>query len=221
MKVLFVIDVQNDFITGPLGTKEAQVAVYNIRDKIKQFDGQIFATTDIHYINYPETLEGKKRKPQHLIINKESGKVINAETGEEVQSIDIVTEDGMLGSVSSTGRIVLCGANAYEEKYYFNPLFRKVPESIQKELRIICVLYTQNAGGVFTIEFEEDGTITMETNADEEDITYDEVSAGLLIGEIRRQRQDLFRALETYYKVIVLHHDISELLSEDETDDED
>ncbi|MCR5772514.1 MAG: DUF6145 family protein [Butyrivibrio sp.] len=127
----------------------------------------------------------------------------------------------MLGSVSSSGRIVLCGANAYEEKYYYNPLFKRVPESIQKELRIICVLYTQNAGGVFTIEFEEDGTITMETNADEEDITYDEVSAGLLIGEIRRQRQDLFKALETYYKVIVLHHDISELLSEDETDDED
>ncbi len=170
---------------------------------------------------HSETLEGQKREPQHLIINKETGKVINAKTGEEVQTIDIVTEDGMLGSVSASGRIVLCGANAYEEKYYFNPLFRKVPESIQKELRIICVLYTQNAGGVFTIEFEEDGTITMETNADEEDITYDEVSAGLLIGEIRRQRQDLFKALETYYKVIVLHHDISELLNEDETDDED
>ena len=86
---------------------------------------------------HSETLEGKKRKPQHLIINKESGKVINAETGEEVQSIDIVTEDGMLGSVSSSGRIVLCGANAYEEKYYFNPLFRKVPESIQKELYVL------------------------------------------------------------------------------------
>lgn len=170
---------------------------------------------------HSETLEGQKRKPQHLIINKETGKVVNAETGEEVQSIDIVTEDGMLGSVSSSGRIVLCGANAYEEKYYFNPLFRKVPESIQKELRIICVLYTQNAGGVFTIEFEEDGTITMETNADEEDITYDEVSAGLLIGEIRRQRQDLFKALETYYKVIVLHQDLSELIKEEETDDED
>ncbi|WP_242826948.1 DUF6145 family protein [Butyrivibrio sp. MC2013] len=169
-----------------------------------------------------ETLEGQKRKPQHLIINKETGKVINADSGEEVQSIDIVTEDGMLGSVSSSGRIVLCGANAYEEKYYFNPLFKKVPESIQKELRIISVLYTQNAGGVFTIEFEEDGSITMETNADEEDITYDEVSAGLLIGEIRRQRQDMFKALESYYKVIVLHQSLEEvLLTEDETDDED
>ena len=134
----------------------------------------------------------------------------------------MVTEDGMLGSVSPGGRIVLCGANAYEQKYYFNPLFKKVPESIQKELRIICVLYTQNAGGVFTIEFEEDGSITMETNADEEDITYDEVSAGLLIGEIRRQRQDMFQALESYYKVIVLHQSLSDvLLSEDETDDED
>lgn len=168
------------------------------------------------------TLDAKKRQPQHLIINKETGKVMNAQTGEEVQSIDVVTKDGMLGSVSANGRIVLCGANAYEQKYYYNPLFKKVPESIQKELHIICVLFTQEAGGVFTIEFEEDGVITMETNADEEDITYDEVSAGLMIGEIRRQRQDLFDALKSYYRVIVLHQSLSDVLSEeDETTEED
>lgn len=201
--------------------------VDKMKSEDKEFDNEITRESEeqtpesVDDTIHSETLDIKRRKPQHLIINKETGKVVNAETGEEVLSIDIVTEDGMLGSVSSSGRIVLCGANAYEQKYYFNPLFKKVPESIQKELRIISVLYTQNAGGVFTIEFEEDGSITMETNADEEDITYDEVSAGLLIGEIRRQRQDMFKALETYYKVIVLHHDISELLSEDETDDED
>ena len=52
---------------------------------------------------HSETLEGKKRKPQHLIINKESGKVINAETGEEVQSIDIVTEDGHVNTLVIEG----------------------------------------------------------------------------------------------------------------------
>ena len=85
-------------------------------------------------------------------------------------------------------RVVLCGANAYEQKYYFNPIFRQIPESIKKELNIISVLFTQEAGGIFTIVYEEDGSISIETNADEEDITYDEITAGLLVSEVRRKR---------------------------------
>ena len=154
---------------------------------------------------------------KHLIINKETGKVIDAKTGEELTDIQVVTKDGTLGSISASGRIILCGANAYEKKYYFNPLFQKIPESIQKELHIICVLFTQEAGGVFTIEFEDDGTVTMETNADADDITYDEVSAGLLIGEVRRQRQDLFEAMQMYYRIYILKENPADILTgEDE-----
>jgi hypothetical protein len=105
-------------------------------------------------------------------------------------------------------RVVLCGANAYEQKYYFNPVFRQIPESIKKELNIISVLFTQEAGGIFTIVFEEDGSVSIETNADEEDITYDEITAGLLVGEVRRKRQDLFEALEIFYRIYVLGEDI-------------
>lgn len=165
---------------------------------------------------HSDTLNADKAKGRRLIINKETGKITNAETGEEVSDIQVVTEDGSLGSVSAGGRIILCGANAYEMKYYFNPLFKKIPESIQKELHIISVLFTQEAGGIFTIEFEDDGSITMETTRDDEDITYDEVSAGLLIGEVRRQRQDLFEALQMYYRAMILHEDVSELLSEED-----
>ncbi len=114
-------------------------------------------------------------------------------------------------------RIVLCGANAYEQKYYFNKDFDKIPESIKKELHIICVLFTQEVGGIFTIVFEEDGSISLETNADEDDITYDEISSGLLIGEIRRKRQELFESLQLYYRLFIKHEDISALLTgEDE-----
>ena len=96
-------------------------------------------------------------------------------------------------------------------------MFQKIPESIQKELHIICVLFTQEAGGVFTIEFEDDGTVTMETNADADDITYDEVSAGLLIGEVRRQRQDLFEAMQMYYRIYILKENPADILTgEDE-----
>jgi len=110
-------------------------------------------------------------------------------------------------------RIVLCGANAYEQKYYFNKDFDKIPESIKKELHIICVLFTQEVGGIFTIVFEEDGSISLETNADEDDITYDEISSGLLIGEIRRKRQELFESLQLYYRLFIKHEDISALLT--------
>lgn len=113
-------------------------------------------------------------------------------------------------------RIVLCGANAYEQKYYFNKDFDKIPQSIKDELHVISVLFTQEVGGIFMIVFEEDGSISLETNADEEDITYDEVSSGLLINEIRRKRQELFESLQLYYRVFIKHEDVSALLAGDE-----
>ena len=112
-------------------------------------------------------------------------------------------------------RIVLCGANAYEQKYYFNKDFDKIPESIKNELRIISVLFTQEVGGIFTIVFEEDGSVSLETSAEEEDITYDEISSGLLINEIRRKRQELFESLQLYYRVFINKEDISQMLSDD------
>ena len=114
-------------------------------------------------------------------------------------------------------RVVLCGANAYEQKYYFNPIFRQIPESIKKELNIISVLFTQEAGGIFTIVYEEDGSISIETNVDEEDITYDEITAGLLVSEVRRKRQDLFEALGLYYRIYVLHENPADILDSDES----
>ena len=111
-------------------------------------------------------------------------------------------------------RVVLCGANAYEQKYYFNEQFKGIPDSIKDELHIICVLFTEEVGGIFTIVFDEDGAVSMETNAEEDDIYYDEISSGLLVGEIRRKRQELFESLQLYYKVFILKEDMSQLLEE-------
>lgn len=113
-------------------------------------------------------------------------------------------------------RIVLCGANAYEKKYYFNELFGGLPESVKEELHIICVLFTEEIGGVFTIEFEPWGDVELVTDAAEEDILYDEIGSGLLVNEVRRNRQELFESLKLYYKVFVLKEDAGELLEEDE-----
>lgn len=113
-------------------------------------------------------------------------------------------------------RTVLCGANAYDKKYYFNRQFEKLPQSIQEELHIICVLFTEEVGGIFTIGFEEDGSVTLQTEAAEEDYLYDEIGSGLLVSEVRRKRKDLFESLSLYYRVLVLHEDVASLLGEDE-----
>ena len=104
----------------------------------------------------------------------------------------------------NSGRVVLCGANAYEQKYYFNEKFNRIPDAIKEELHIICVLFTEEVGGIFTIVLEEDGSVSLETDAYEEDILYDEISSGLLVREIRMQRQELVEALSLYYRVFVL-----------------
>ena len=111
-------------------------------------------------------------------------------------------------------RVVLCGANAYEQKYYYNEAFKGIPQSIQEELHIICVLFTDEVGGVFTIVFEPDGSVSLETNADDDDIYYDEISSGLLVSEIRRRRRELLESLSLYYRVFVLKEDMSGLLEE-------
>ena len=70
MKVLVVVDMQNDFIDGSLGTKEAQVIVPNVAQKIKEErkNGTIVIfTRDTHQENYLQTQEGKNLPVVHCI----------------------------------------------------------------------------------------------------------------------------------------------------------
>lgn len=60
-------------------------------------------------------------------------------------------ENGWNTGKSGDGRIVLCGANSYEQKYYFNPDFKMLPKSVQEELHILCVLYTEDVGGILPL----------------------------------------------------------------------
>lgn len=111
-------------------------------------------------------------------------------------------------------RVVLCGANAYDKKYYFNEQFKGIPTSIQEELHIICVLFTEEVGGIFTIEFDENGSVELRTEYAPEDYLYDDIGSGLLVGEVRRKRQELFESLSLYYKAVILHEDMGDLLDE-------
>lgn len=67
MKVLVVVDMQNDFIDGALGTPEAAEIVPRVVQKIRDFDGRVVATRDTHEEDYLETQEGKKLPVRHCI----------------------------------------------------------------------------------------------------------------------------------------------------------
>lgn len=111
-------------------------------------------------------------------------------------------------------KVVLCGANAYEQKYYFNKEFDKVPESVKEELHIICVLFTEEVGGIFSMAFDEDGELIFETQAAPEDYLYDDIGAGLLVAKIRNTKQELLQGLSLYYRILILHEDPAELLAQ-------
>ncbi len=67
MKYLVVVDMQNDFVDGALGTKEAVAIVPNVVEKIKEFDGKVLFTRDTHHENYMETQEGKNLPVPHCV----------------------------------------------------------------------------------------------------------------------------------------------------------
>ena len=126
----------------------------------------------------------------------------------------------MEGTEADNYRIVLCGANAYEKKYYFNKKFDKIPENIKEELHIICVLFTEEVGGIFTIGFTPYGEVVTDAQKDEGDLLYDDIGAELLQKEIRRKKKEMFKALSIYFKVTFLHQDAALLLGDDDEEED-
>ena len=110
----------------------------------------------------------------------------------------------------NAGRTVLCGANSYPKKYYLNPDFRKLPESVKEELQILCVTITEEAGGILTLEYDEDGTLEFRTAADDADYLFDDIACGMKIAHARFEKQELLEALELYYRVVFLGKAVEE-----------
>ena len=105
-------------------------------------------------------------------------------------------------------KVVLCGANSYTEKYYLNPDFEQLPESIKNELKILCVLYVHDVGGILTLVFEENGELCFEVTSEEGDPMFDEIGSRLKIKQIQQGKQDLLQSLQLYYQVFFLGEEL-------------
>jgi hypothetical protein len=117
--------------------------------------------------------------------------------------------------------VVLCGANSYEQKYYFNESFKALPENIKKELQIMCVVFTEEIGGIIVLEFEPDGTLEFKVQADDSDYLFDEIGSGLKIRQYQREQRELLEALELYYRVVFLGEKLEEANEKTGTEEED
>lgn len=107
-------------------------------------------------------------------------------------------------------KVVLCGANYYEQKYYLNEDFKGLPDKIKKELKIICVLFTEEVGGIITLEFTEDGTLEFRVEADEGDLLFDEIGSILKVKQLQMEKEELWESLELYYKVFFLGENLED-----------
>ena len=104
----------------------------------------------------------------------------------------------------SNQEITLCASNAYNKKFYLNNNFKGLPEAIKEELQIMCVLYTEDVGGVLELVFDEDGNLEFRTSYEEGDFFYDEIGSVLKIKQYQDVKRELLESLETYYRIVFL-----------------
>ncbi len=75
-KILVVVDMQNDFIDGALGTAEAVAIVENVKARIREYDpADVFVTMDTHAPDYLETQEGRNLPVKHCIKGTEGWQI--------------------------------------------------------------------------------------------------------------------------------------------------
>lgn len=123
MKILVVVDMQNDFITGTLANKEAENIVDSVCDLIKKEKYKaIFFTVDTHGRNYLNTLEGQKLPVEHCILGTEgwelNDKIKEAMHNSNTKKVHIITKytfgsENLLRQIdeyiNEKTEIILCG----------------------------------------------------------------------------------------------------------------
>jgi hypothetical protein len=105
-------------------------------------------------------------------------------------------------AMSEREELVLCGASAYNQKYYLNDAFRGLPDQVKDELRILCVVFVEDVGGIIELVFNEAGSLSIRTSSEGNDFLYDEIGCDLKIKEMQQKNRELFAQLELYYKVL-------------------
>lgn len=115
MDILIVVDMQNDFIDGALGTREAVAIVPYVKKLIENFEGKVLFTRDTHFENYMDTQEGQNLPVKHCVKDTEGWRIRKElEQMRRTEAIDKVTFGSsdlvkVLEKEENIGSITFCG----------------------------------------------------------------------------------------------------------------
>ncbi len=119
-RLLLVVDMQNDFIDGALGSEDAVGIVDAVAKRISGFSGEVIFTRDTHFENYLSTSEGKKLPVKHCIKNSsgwqisnrlpipESAMIIDKETFGSAELARMLREENLVSEISEIEIVGLC-----------------------------------------------------------------------------------------------------------------
>ena len=99
--------------------------------------------------------------------------------------------------MSNNKEVVLCASNSYQKKFYLNENFNGLPQGIRDELKIMCVLYTEDIGGILELVFNEDVELDFRTSYEDGDFFYDEIGSVLKIKQYQNEKRELLESIET------------------------
>ena len=117
---------------------------------------------------------------------------------EQAMSKQTMSEQEML----QQKEVILCVSNSYEMKYYLNPLFEKLPEAVKAELKIMCVFFSEEVGGIMILLFDKEGELKIKVKIADADVLFDEIECDLRIKELQQTKQELLNSISLYYKVL-------------------
>ena len=95
---------------------------------------------------------------------------------------------------------ILCGASYYEQKFYLNPVYDKLPAQVKDELKVMCVMFVDEVSGIIMLEFDDDGNLKIVVTSKEDDFYFDEIGSGLKVRQLQNEKRELFEQLEEYYR---------------------
>lgn len=112
------------------------------------------------------------------------------------------------------GELVLCASSIYNQKFYLNKEFSKLPDDIKDELHAMCGAFTQEVGGIFMLVFDDAGNLRIQTRALDDDLLFDDIGCGLKVKKLQNEKRELFQSLELFYKIFIQGVNLDSLIKE-------
>ena len=108
----------------------------------------------------------------------------------------------------------LCGASSYTKKYYLDPQFDRLPQDVKDGLKIMCVTFTEDVGGILTVEFGDDKRPKFVVRVADNDDSVREQDVDGAISKLQEDKESLMEKLGIFYRVFVLGEKAEDVLTE-------